>query len=82
MATRICFATTNGDRPLGVTVEEDPDQVREALYAAGGGHAFKLTERGRGEIYLNPRTITYWRSAPDKAPDKVSPVRSRRASPG
>lgn len=57
MPTEIHFTAEN----LTLRVDEEPAQVFEALNAAGG-LPFRLSiGEGRGQVYVNPATIAFWR---------------------
>jgi antitoxin component of RelBE/YafQ-DinJ toxin-antitoxin module len=69
MPTRITFAAQRGDNPLGVTVQEAPDQVMKAWIAAQG-LPFSLTREEESKVYINPATVAFWQET--KAPRTVA----------
>lgn len=65
-ATDVFFAVAEDGHPFSITVEEDPRQIHAALVAAGGDRPFALTEwRTQQTVYVNPRTIAYWKTGGD-----------------
>ena len=62
MATNVVFTGGGGDRPLGVTVSETPDDVA-LQFRQAKGEAFPLhTDQGQSAlVYVNPASIAYWR---------------------
>jgi hypothetical protein len=96
MASRLYFAAAQHDRGLSIVVDEEPDQIQGALLSAGGDQPFKLTESATGQaLYVNPRTVAYWKrdgdgplseaaaaASPWRAPgDRQSPDDSNRGGP-
>jgi hypothetical protein len=58
MPTDIYFAPEN----MSVRVDEDPNQVFDAFTAAQG-LPFRLSAfGGRGDVYVNPATVAFWRA--------------------
>jgi hypothetical protein len=69
VASDLFFAAAHDGREFSITVEEDPEQIHDALVAAGGDKPFRLTERrSKQTIYVNPRTIAYWKAEGDGPP--------------
>ena len=59
MPTVITFTGQRGDKPLTLAVEQDPEQVMAAHYAADG-KPFPLELEGGGRVFVQPLTIAYW----------------------
>jgi hypothetical protein len=70
VATRITFLAARGDRPLGLGIQESPDQVFDA-WRGSKGFPFQGTEQGSGEkVWINPAGIAYWQ---EQGPSSVTP---------
>ena len=62
MPTLINFAAGHGETPLGLAVEESPEEVAEALANAGGAPV-RLRQRSGDVVYVNPATVAFWQEA-------------------
>ena len=63
MPTLIYLTGARGESPLTLSVEEDPEQVTEALAAADGAPV-QLNSKRKGEaVWVNPRAVVYWQTA-------------------
>lgn len=85
MASRLFFAGAQHDRGLSIIVDEEPEQIQGALLSAGGDRPFRLTESAtKHAIYVNPRTLAYWKTDGDRpvsaAAAAASPWRPPRSS--
>jgi hypothetical protein len=64
MTTTIHFGAAKSEREVTLVVEQDPEEVMNALTAAGG-KPFPLDKPdGSGRVYVQPATITYWGETP------------------
>jgi hypothetical protein len=67
MDTLIKFAGGDGDGSVAVRVKDEPQQVFDALTAAGG-MPFVLTHfKSDAPVYVNPSTVAFWMAAPDRS---------------
>ncbi len=70
MPTDIYFTFAEEGTTVRLRVKEEPEQVHEALNAAGD-QPVRLTRHGGGDeeaVYVNPQNVAYWNHPRGKPP--------------
>lgn len=59
MPTTIVFSSNRGDKPLIVSVAQDPEQLADSV--ANGATVLELTQRpGEKPVWINVANVAYW----------------------